>query len=362
MFVPQHTKVLIIGSGPAGYTAAIYAGRAQLEPILLAGERPGGQLMYTTDVENFPGFPNGKSGQELMTDMLAQAERFGTQVKYEYATAVDFSVRPFKVWNTVPGNHIADAIFHGGGASNELGDGDITQLREEIIKGEPAYTADTVILAVGATSIMLNVPGETEFLGRGVSTCAVCDAAFYKDKETFVVGGGDSAMEDSLALTKFAKHVTIVHRREAFKASKIMQERVLNHPKISVLWNSQITEVLGNGSVKSIKITSTEGEKEVPADGVFIAIGHKPMTDFVKGQLELDGHGYIVTRASHSKAGVELASKNITNDLLAFPTTTSIAGVFAAGDGVDVRYKQAITAAGMGCQAALDAERYLESR
>lgn len=358
----QHTKVLIIGSGPAGYTAAIYAGRAQLAPVLLAGERPGGQLMYTTEVENFPGFPNGKDGASLMADMLAQAERFGTAIKYEYATAVDFSERPFKIWNTVPQNYIADAMFHGGGADNELGSGDIADLRAKIITGEPAYTADSVILAVGATSILLNVPGENEFMGRGVSTCAVCDAAFYKDKETFVVGGGDSAMEDTLALTKFAKHVTVVHRRDAFKASKIMQDRVLKDPKVSVLWNSKIDEVKGDGAVKSITLSGPEGEKELPADGVFIAIGHKPMTDFVKGQVELDSHGYIVTRASHSKAGVVLAGKFIKNELLAFPTSTSVEGVFAAGDGADVRYKQAITAAGMGCQAALDAERFLESR
>ncbi len=360
--MPQHTKVLIIGSGPAGYTAAIYAGRAQLDPILMAGERPGGQLMYTTDVENFPGFPKGKSGQELMADMLEQTEHFGTKVAYEYATAVDFSQRPFKVWNTVPHNFIADAIFHGGGASNELGSGDITALREEIVKGEPAYTADTVILAVGATSIMLNVPGEAELLGRGVSTCAVCDAAFYKEKKTFVIGGGDSAMEDTLALTKFASHVTIVHRRGSFKASKIMQERVLNHPKVSVLWNSQITEIKGKNGVESVVIKTGDKLEEQPAEGVFIAIGHKPMTDFVKGQVALDGHGYIVTRASHSKVGVELAQAHLNGELLAFPTTTSVDGVFAAGDGADVRYKQAITAAGMGCQAALDAERYLESR
>lgn len=362
MFVSQHTKVLIIGSGPAGYTAAIYAGRAQLEPILLAGERPGGQLMYTTDIENFPGFPNGKSGQELMMEMLQQAERFGTQIKYEYATAVDFSVQPFKVWNTVPGNRIADAIFHGGGADNHLGGGNIADLRSEIITSEPAYTADTVILAVGATSIPLNIPGESEFMGRGVSTCAVCDAAFYKDKETFVVGGGDSAMEDALALTKFASHVTIVHRRDSFKASKIMQDRVLQHPKISVLWNSQITQISGEGSVQSITLTTEGKEKSLPADGVFVAIGHKPMTDFVKNQVVLDGHGYIVTRASHSKAGVALADKHLKGELLAFPSSTSVEGVFAAGDGVDVRYKQAITAAGMGCQAALDAERFLENR
>ncbi|MBP7876158.1 FAD-dependent oxidoreductase [Candidatus Woesebacteria bacterium] len=350
----SHHRLLIIGSGPAGYTAGVYAARAQLAPIILAGERAGGQLMWTTDIENFPGFPKGKSGQELMADMQAQAERFGSVVKTEYATAVDFSQRPFRVWNTMPVGVSADDVFSGTRTK------DYEALRADIVAMEPAYTADAVILAVGATSIMLGVPGEQEFFGRGVSTCAVCDAAFYRDKTTVVVGGGDSAMEDTLALTKFARSVTVIHRREEFKASKIMRERVLNHPKVKVLWNSQVTAVNGTQAVESVTVSTEAKESTLPTDGVFVAIGHRPMTSFLKGQLELDGHGYIVNRTSVTANGVTAAQASLDGPLVTYPSMTSVEGVFAAGDGVDVRYRQAITAAGMGCMSAIDAERWLE--
>lgn len=352
----EHTRVLIIGSGPAGYTAAIYASRAQLSPIVLAGERPGGQLMWTTDIENFPGFPDGKSGQDLMMDMQKQAERFGSVIKYEYATAVDFSQKPFRVWNSMPTGVSADTVFSG--SSSE----DYEKVREQIVQLEPAYSADAIILAVGATSVALNVPGETKFMGKGVSTCAVCDAAFYKEKTTFVIGGGDSAMEDALALTKFVKSVTLVHRRDSFKASKIMQDRVLNHPKISVIWNASVKEITGDDKVTSLVISTPDGETTHQADGVFVAIGHRPMTSFLAGQVELDNHGYIVTRMSHTSDGLKAATSALKEKLVAYPTCTSVEGVFAAGDSVDVRYKQAISAAGMGCMAALDAERMLENR
>ena len=350
----SHHQLLIIGSGPAGYTAGVYAARAQLAPVILAGERAGGQLMWTTDIENFPGFPKGKSGQELMADMQAQAERFGSVVKMEYATAIDVSTRPFRVWNTMPPDISADEVFSGT-KGNEY-----EKLRPAIIAQPPAYTADAIILAVGATAIMLGAPGEQDFFGRGVSTCAVCDAAFYKDKTTVVIGGGDSAMEDTLALTKFAKSVTVIHRRDEFKASKIMRERVLNHPKVKVLWNSTVTAVNGAQAVESVTIETNGTTQTIPTEGVFVAIGHKPMTGFLRGQIELDDHGYIVNRTSATSYGVTAAQSALEGQLVSYPTMTSVPGVFAAGDGVDVRYRQAITAAGMGCMAAIDAERWLE--
>jgi len=357
----SHHRLVIIGSGPAGYTAGIYASRAQLAPVILTGERAGGQLMWTTDIENFPGFPKGKSGQELMADMQAQAERFGAAIKMEYATAVDFSVRPFRIWNSMPADAgvSADEVFSG------TKGGEYDNLRPGIVQMEPAYTADAVILAVGASSIMLNVPGEQEFFGRGVSTCAVCDAAFYKDKTTVVVGGGDSAMEDTLALTKFASSVTVIHRRDEFKASKIMRERVLNHPKVKVLWNSQVKAVQGTTGVESVLVETEGKEHVIKTDGVFVAIGHRPMTSLLNGQVALDAHGYIVNRTSFSTNGVTMAQAALSQPesagpLLPYPSMTSVDGVFAAGDGADVRYRQAITAAGMGCMAAIDAERWLE--
>lgn len=351
----SHHKLIIIGSGPAGYTAALYTARAQLAPVELAGERAGGQLMWTTDIENYPGFPTGKHGQQLMADMRTQAEKFGATVVDAYATAIDVSTRPCKVWTTMPEGEYADNLLSGFDTER------YAVLRKKIVALPHAYTADALILAVGANSIMIGVPGEQEYLGRGVSTCAVCDAAFYKDKVALVVGGGDSAMEDTLALTKFTKQVIVVHRRDSFKASKVMQERVLNHPKVSVRWNSAVTKINGNdGGVISATVQTGETSEDVAVNGVFVAIGHRPMSMIAQNQMQLDSHGYIVTRLSASEAGVQLAQQALANGLVAYPSMTSVAGVFAAGDAVDVRYKQAITAAGMGCMAALDAERWLE--
>ncbi len=352
----EKRQVVIIGSGPAGYTAGVYAARAQLSPVIFAGFNSGGQLMYTTEVENFPGFAQGIQGPDLMMSMRDQAERFGAEIKYEYVTAVDFTQRPFQLWTNFPEGAGPD-IFEK--ATPE----ELQAHLDAIRQAEPAMTAAAVIIATGASAIMLGVPGEDEFLGRGVSTCAVCDAAFYRDKITFVVGGGDSAMEDTLALTKFAKEVHVLHRRDEFRASKIMQERVLNHDKVQVHWNTTVSEIAGEGSVQQIKVVEDGEAKTYAADGVFIAIGHRPMTKVFQGQLELDSHGYVVTRQSATEAGVAAASQALEEKgLVKFPSMTSVEGVFAAGDGVDVRYKQAITAAGQGCSAALDAERWLETQ
>lgn len=355
------TKLVIIGSGPSGYTAAIYAGRAMLSPQMVAGYQAGGQLMLTSDIENFPGFVDGMAGPQLMATMRTQTEKFGTTIIDDQVTAVDFSARPFKIWVGLPEGIEHDAYTH---ATPE----ESVAMTEKIKQTEPTLIAEAVIISTGATSIMLDVPGEQQFTGRGVSTCAVCDAAFYRDKNTYVVGGGDSAMEDTLALTKFASSVTVIHRRDAFKASKIMQDRVLNNPKVKVMWNSAIAEVVGEQKVTGIKVKSTvEGStdpvQELACDGVFIAIGHKPATSIFANQIKLDEHGYIVTRQSLSHSGLE-AAQTALNDkgLIEFPSMTSVEGVFAAGDVVDVRYKQAITAAGQGCAAAIDAERWLEQR
>lgn len=349
-------KVVIIGSGPSGYTAAIYTARAQLQPVMFAGPKAGGQLMLTTDIENFPGFKEGIAGPDLMVQMMEQAQRFGTDIRYDYVTAVDLSQRPFKVWTNAPEGVVPESLF-------SLKPEEYKAAREEIMKAEPALLADSVIISTGASSLMLKVPGEMELMGKGVSTCAVCDAAFYKDKVTFVAGGGDSAMEDALALTKFAKSVTVIHRRDTFKASKIMQERVLKNPKVQVMWNTTIQEIKGDTQVKSILVKTPEGDKELPAEGVFIAIGHKPVTELFVDQVERDSHGYIITRQSPSAQGVT-AAQNATNEngLVEYPSMTSVEGVFAAGDNVDLRYRQAITAAGQGCAASLDAERWLESQ
>lgn len=295
-------KLIIIGSGPAGYTAGIYAGRAELKPLIFSGDNSGGQLMNTTLVENWPGAKEGVMGPVLMQNLREQAKKFGAEIIDKKVIRADFRQKPFKVW-----------------AADE------------------EFTAATVIVATGAESIRLNIPGEERLLGRGVATCAICDAPFYKDKKAVVVGGGDSAAEDALILTKFAREVVLVVRREELRASKIMQNRVKNNPKIKILWNSQTTEVLGESKVEAVKINNTE---TMVTDGVFLAIGHRPASEIFKGQLDLDEKGYIKV----------------------FQTRTSKEGVFAAGDVVDFRYRQAVTAAGMGCQAAIDAEKYLESQ
>ncbi len=313
-------NVIVIGGASAGYTAAIYLARATLAPLVLAGESAGGQLMYTTEVENFPGFSKGIKGPDLMVEMRTQAEKFGAEIKNENVTKVDFSGEVKKVW-----------------------------------VGETEYQSRAVILALGAASRMLGV-GEMRLLGRGVSTCAVCDAAFFKDKTTFVVGGGDAAMEDALALARFTNSVTLIHRNDSFKASKIMQMRVLAEKKIPVIWNSNIVGVRGASILEAIKVRNekTGEEKELQADGLFLAIGHMPTTDVLKDQVALDDHGYLLIQMT---ASVPINNQQVW--LAGFPTQTNVPGVFGAGDMVDIRYRQAITAAGMGCMAALDAEKFL---
>ena len=300
--------VAIIGSGPAGYTAGIYAGRANLQPILFEGLESGGQLMLTTDVENYPGFVDGIMGPELMQVFKGQAERFGTTIKTEIIDSIENIDGGFKLKSS---------------------------------KGE--YGFKTVIIASGASARWLGVDGEKELQGYGVSACATCDGFFFKEKEVAVVGGGDSAMEEALFLTKFAKKVYVIHRRDQFRASQIMQDRVLNHEKIEVVWNSTVEKINGEGAVSSILIKDTvdSSEKELNLDGVFVAIGHDPNVGFLDGFIELDDKGYIKT--------------GFTTE-----TSTSVPGVFAAGDVADSIYRQAITAAGTGCQAAIDAERWLE--
>lgn len=329
-------KLAIIGSGPAGLTAAIYTSRARLETTLFAGMEIGGQLMYTTDIENFPGFPEGKSGPMLMMDLQKQAARFGTDIKYEFITAVDFSKKPFSLWTNLP-----EGMDHK--KFQSLGREELLEAMLQIRQSEAAYQADVIIIATGASSIMLGIPGEQEYFGHGVSTCAVCDAAFYKDKNVYVVGGGDSAMEDAMALAKFTDRVTILYRGETFRASKIMQERVLNNPNIKVLWNTNLKEISGDGkAVQRIKIETKGKLQELEAEGVFLAIGHKPSTNLFIDQLDLDHVGYVKLR-----------------DHEVYSTQTSVDGVFAAGDVADHRYRQAIVSAGMGTQAALDVEHYL---
>lgn len=353
----ETTKVVIIGSGPAGYSAAIYNSRAQLAPVMYAGFASGGQLMNTTDVENYAGFPDGVLGPDLMIGMRRQAEKFGTLIRDEYVTAVDFSQKPFKVWTNFPEGFDPQQF-------TKLKPEEIEDFTNKVKQeAEPVLVADSVVIATGAAPITLGVKGEQEFWSKGVSACAVCDAAFFKEKKVFVVGGGDSAMEDATALTKFAREVHILHRRDTFKASKIMQDRVLKNPKITVHWNTTLEEIMGNNIVEKIRVNENGETKEYEAQGVFMAIGHRPMNLIFTNQVELDSHGYVVTRQSATKAGVQTASKALNEDgLVTFPTMTSVEGVFAAGDGVDVRYKQAITAAGQGCAASLDAERWLETQ
>ena len=314
----QTHEVVIIGSGPAGLTAAIYTARADLKPLIIEGEpsstsdQPGGQLMLTTDVENFPGFPDGIMGPDLMSNMRSQALRFGTEVLTTKVLKVDFSQHPFQIWTSNP-------------------------------EGEPTHVANSVIVSTGARSVMLGLEAETRLIGHGLSTCATCDGFFFRDQEIAVVGGGDSALEEAIFLTKFASKVSIIHRRDELRASKIMQQRAFNNPKIEFIWNSTVEEIIGEEKVEGVILsnTVTSEKKSLPVTGLFIAIGHRPNTDLFIDQLQMDENGYLVTRADSSITNVE--------------------GVFACGDVQDHTYRQAITAAGSGCMAALDAERWLEN-
>lgn len=305
----MHKKVIIIGSGPAGLTAAVYAARANLEPLVFEGSQPGGQLTITTDVENFPGFPDGIMGPELMDHMRKQAVRFGATCEYKTVTKTDFSNNPFKIW-----------------------------------VNDDEYTADSIIISTGASARLLGLDSEKELMGYGVSACATCDGFFFKEKEVLVIGGGDSAAEEAIFLTKFASKVTIVHRRDEFRASKIMADRVLNNEKIDIMWNSAIEDIHGakDTGVTGVKIKDTiSGDlRDVSCDGIFMAIGHVPNTNIFKGQIDLDEKGYITTQPD--------------------TTNTNVPGVFACGDVQDQVYRQAITAAGTGCMSAIDAERWLE--
>ena len=301
-------KVVIIGSGPAGLTAAIYTARADMRPLMIEGMERGGQLMLTTDVENYPGFPDGIMGPELMEDFRKQAERFGTRIMSSDVTKVDFTSRPFKVW-----------------------------------VDQDEYLADSVIISTGASARWLGLDSETRLRGHGVSACATCDGFFFRGKEIAVVGGGDSAAEEALFLTKFASKVYLIHRRDEPRASKIMANRVLEHDKIEVIWDTVVEDVLGDDLVSGLRLFNrvTEESSELAVEGLFLAIGHDPNTKIFQGIVDLDEQGYILTGAN---------------------TRTSVPGVFAAGDVTDHVYRQAITAAGMGCQAAIDAERWLDEQ
>jgi thioredoxin reductase (NADPH) len=307
---PRHSKVIILGSGPAGYTAAIYAARAMLKPLLIQGSQPGGQLTITTDVENYPGFADAIQGPWLMEQMQAQAAHVGTEIVMDHINKVELKAKPIRL-------------------EGDSGD---------------AYTCDVLIICTGAQAKWMGIASEETFQGHGVSACATCDGFFYKGKEVMVVGGGNTAVEEALFLTNFAKRVTIVHRRDAFRAEKILQERLFKNPKIEVIWDTAIDEILGTEAPKSVthvrlKNIKTGALSERPVDGFFVAIGHAPATELFKGQLEMTPSGYLITKPDS--------------------TATSIPGVYAAGDVKDEIFRQAVTAAGMGCMAALEAERFL---
>lgn len=328
--------IAIIGSGPTGYTAAIYLSRARLEPVIFSGREIGGQLMYTSDVENYPGFPNGVAGPELMFGMRQQAEKFGTKIIDDLVTKIE----PLDPTGKKPGFQIYYA--------------------DQVVE------AEAVLIATGARSRMLGLPQESQLLGKGLSTCAVCDAAFYRDQPVVAVGGGDSAMEDALALAKFSPKVTLVHRKDSFRASQIMQERVLKHPNITIRWNTEVSALHASehGTVNGVTLRDlTSGNAEhMPIEGVFYAIGHVPSTEFLGDLVEKTKDGYVITHLGLEATSVGMAQEQLKNSaFVPYLTATSRAGVFAAGDCVDFRYRQAITAAAFGTLAALDIERWLEN-
>jgi thioredoxin reductase (NADPH) len=305
--VTRHSKILILGAGPAGYTAALYASRAELEPVVLAGPEPGGQLTTTTDVENYPGYKDGVAGPEMMEHFRMQAERFGTQTIYDLANAADLSRRPFRI----------------------TGDGG-------------TYSCDALIVATGASAKYLGLPSEQRLRNKGVTACATCDGAFFRGQDVAVIGGGDTAMEEALYLTRMCRHVHVIHRRDAFRASKVMQRRLLDNPKVTVHWHREVKEVLGDESVSGLVLRDTTGgsDETLVVTGMFLAIGHQPNSAIFKGQLDMDEAGYIKVARPNS-------------------SYTNVPGVFVSGDVADKVYRQAVTAAGTGCMAAIDAERWL---
>ena len=317
--MPDHKEVVIIGSGPAGLTAAIYTARANLNPLVIEGEpsstsdQPGGQLMLTTDVENYPGFPAGIMGPELMSNFRSQAERFGAELLTKKVTHVNLLSKPFEVWVGDP-------------------------------SANPDFTADSVIVSTGAKALMLNLANEIALVGHGISTCATCDGFFFRDQEIAVIGGGDSAVEEAMFLSRFASKVTIIHRRDQLRASKIMQDRAFSNPKIEFLWNHEVTEYIGDTKLEGLRVQNVihQSQSILEVSGVFIAIGHTPNTSIFENQLTLHDNGYIKTDSDSSRTNIE--------------------GVFACGDVQDFTYRQAITAAGSGCMAAIDAERWLEEQ
>ncbi len=335
----SHSPVIVVGSGSAGLTAALYTARANLRPIVLEGREPGGQLTWTTVVENFPGFPDGVLGPDLMDAMRKQAQKFGADCRYETVTAVDFSQRPFKISTSAdPRDPAADTA---------------------------EYTADAVIIATGASARTLGIDQEMHFMGYGLGTCATCDGALYRNKHVGVVGGGDTAVEEATFLTRFASKVTLIHRRDTLRASKVMQQRILSNPKVDYIWDSEVVGYRGVEepfrSLKGVTLQSTRdgSTRDVPFDGVFLAIGHSPNTSVFQGHLEMTPEGYLLTRTALAWQGV-VAPAGLIDRMVNHGSATSVEGVFAAGDVVDTHYRQAITAAGSGCAAAIDCEKWLE--
>lgn len=337
----SHSPVIVIGSGSAGLTAALYTARANLNPVVFEGREPGGQLTWTTIVENFPGFPDGVLGPDLMDNMRKQAQKFGADCRWETVTAVDLSSRPFKVTTSTDPRDPEAEIAH--------------------------YTADALIVATGASARTLGIDKEMHYMGYGLGTCATCDGALYRNKAVGVVGGGDTAVEEATFLTRFASKVTLIHRRDTLRASKVMQDRILKNPKVDYLWDAEVAEYLGEDephrSLTGLRLRSTKdgANRDVPFDGVFLAIGHSPNTAVFKGLLASTPDGYLLTRTALAWKGVP-APEGLIDTFPNYGSATSVEGVFAAGDVVDTHYRQAITAAGSGCAAAIDCEKWLETQ